>query len=87
MERDELEAYLQNPKHFPHKADLLEFARRYRISVTSRTPREEIVRLCLRMIHDIPKGFAVLRSLAEQCAPPIPQTLSLSGMERDRVSQ
>jgi hypothetical protein len=66
MARHELEAYLQSPEYFPHKADLLEFARRYKVSVNTGTPREEIIRLCLRMIHDIPKGFANLRFLAER---------------------
>lgn len=69
MERGELEAYLQNPEYFPHKADLLEFARHYEVPVNARTPREEIVRLCLRMIHDIPKGLIILRFLAEQSDP------------------
>lgn len=66
MERGELLAYLQSSKYFPYKADLLTFARQYEVPVNTRTPREEIVRLCLRMIHDIPRGFTVLRFLAEQ---------------------
>jgi hypothetical protein len=69
MERDELQAYLQNAKYFPRKADLLEFARRYEVPANARTPREEIIRLCLRMIHDIPRGFTLLRFLAEQHEP------------------
>lgn len=66
MERSELQAYLRNGKYFPYKADLLTFARQYEVPVNARTPREEIIRLCLRMIHDIPRGFTVLRFLAEQ---------------------
>jgi hypothetical protein len=66
MDRDELLAYLQNSKFFPYKVDVLEFARRYHVPVNTRTPREEIIRLCLRMIHDIPRGFTVLRFLAER---------------------
>jgi hypothetical protein len=69
MDRAELRAYLQSPKYFPYKADLLEFARRYKIPVNARTPREEIVRLCLRMIYDIPRGFTILRFLAEKHDP------------------
>jgi hypothetical protein len=69
MERSELQAYLQNDKQFPHKADLLEFARRYEVPVNTRTPKEEIIRLCLRMIYDIPRGFTVLRFLAVQHEP------------------
>jgi hypothetical protein len=66
MSREELLTYLQSLQHFPYKADLLEFARRYSVPVNARTPREEIVRLCLRMIYDIPKGFTILRFLADQ---------------------
>jgi hypothetical protein len=77
MERDELRAYLQNVKYFPHKIDLLTFAKRYEVPVNARTPREEIIRLCLRMIHDIPRGFTVLRFLAEQ-QESLPLTSSLS---------
>jgi hypothetical protein len=66
MKRDELQAYLQNDKYFRYKADLLAFARQYEVPVNTRTPREEIIRLCLRMIYDIPRGFTVLRFLAEQ---------------------
>lgn len=66
MDRGELEAYLQSPQYFRHKADLLEFARRYAVPVNTHTPREEIIRLCLRMIYDIPKGLTFLRFLAEQ---------------------
>lgn len=66
MERSELQAYLRNGKYFPYKVDLLTFARQYEVPVNARTPREEIIRLCLRMIHDIPRGFTVLRFLAEQ---------------------
>ena len=62
MERAELEGYLQGTEHFPTKASLLEFARRYNVPVNARTQREEIVRLCLRMIHDIPASFAGLRA-------------------------
>jgi len=69
MEREELRAYLLNSEYFPRKADLLAFARRYEVPVSTRTPREEIVRLCLRMLHDIPKGLIVLRFLAEQHEP------------------
>lgn len=65
MERDELQAYLRNPKYFPRKADLLDFARQYEVPVNMRTPREEIIRLCLRMIYDIPRGFTFLRFLTE----------------------
>src|SRR5215813_1559153 len=45
MEREELRAYLLNSEYFPRKADLLAFARRYEVPVSTRTPREEIVRL------------------------------------------
>jgi CheY-like chemotaxis protein len=62
MERAELEAYLQSTEHFPTKTSLLEFARRYNVPVNARTQREEIVRLCLRMIYDIPASFAGLRA-------------------------
>lgn len=72
MERDELQAYLQSAKYFPRKADLLEFARRYEVPANVRTPREEIIRLCLRMIHDIPRGFTFLRFLAAQHEPLAP---------------
>src|SRR5215470_16792756 len=60
MERAELEAYLQSPEYFSTKTSLLEFARRYNVPVNARTQREEIIRLCLRMIHDIPASFAGL---------------------------
>lgn len=66
MTRPELQAYLQDARYFPYKADLLTFARHYQVPVNARTPREEIIRLCLRMIHDIPHGFTVLRFLAER---------------------
>ncbi len=71
MERHELEGYLQNSEYFPYKSVLLAFARHYKIPVNTRTPREEIVRMCLRIIHDIPRGFAVLRSLAEKYDEPL----------------
>jgi len=79
MDRRELEAYLQSRQYFPHKADLLEFARRYEVPANARTPREEIVRLCLRMIHDIPTGFTILRLLAEQHAPFVRNNLNSVG--------
>ncbi len=60
MERAELEAYLQSTEYFSTKTSLLEFARRYNVPVNARTQREEIIRLCLRMIHDIPASFAGL---------------------------
>ena len=84
MERHELDAYLRDPGHFAYKLDLLEFARRYRISVNARTPREEIIRLCVRIIHDIPKGFAVLRTLAERYDPmtPPPAVLAEPHLQR-----
>jgi len=69
MDRGELHEYLQSAKYFPRKADLLEFARRYEVPANARTPREEIIRLCLRMIHDIPRGFSFLRFLAHHQAP------------------
>ena len=69
MDRVELKEYLSSSKYFPRKTDLLIFARRYKVPVNVRTPREEIVRLCLRMIHDIPRGLNVLRFLAEQHEP------------------
>lgn len=62
MERSALEAYLQSMEYFPTKGDLLEFTRRYNVPANGRIPREEIIRLCLRMIHDIPAGFAGLRA-------------------------
>lgn len=65
MDRHELEAYLQSPACFPHKADLLEFARRYKVPVDARTSREEMIRLCLRIIYDIPKGLANLRLMSK----------------------
>lgn len=71
MGRAELEAYLQNTELFPTKASLLEFARRYNVPVNARTQREEIIRLCLRMIHDIPASFAELR--AAERAPSAPR--------------
>ena len=79
MDRGELEAYLQSRQYFPHKADLLEFARRYEVPANARTPREEIVRLCLRMIHDIPTGFTILRLLAEQHVPFVRNNLNSVG--------
>jgi hypothetical protein len=79
MDRGELTAYLQSPQYFPHKADLLEFARRYEVPVNARTPREEIVRLCLRMIHDIPTGATILRLLAQQHASFMPGNLNSVG--------
>ena len=85
MDRHELEAYLQSPEYFPHKADLLEFARRYKVSVNTRTLREEIIRLCLRMIHDIPKGFANLRFLAESYDLPTAGQVSPSWASGERV--
>lgn len=79
MGRSELHEYLQNGKNFPYKADLLTFARQYEVPVNARTPREEIIRLCLRMLHDIPRGFTVLRFLTEQhetvSAPPVRSVL------------
>jgi hypothetical protein len=69
MERDELREYLQSTQYFPRKVDLLEFARQYEVPANARTPREEIIRLCLRMIHDIPRGLTFLRFLANQQAP------------------
>jgi signal transduction histidine kinase len=66
LERSELEAYLQNTTYFPTKTSLLEFARRYNVPVNARTQREEIIRLCLRMIHDIPAGFAGLRAAEKE---------------------
>lgn len=71
MEREELKEYLSSSKYFPRKADLLRFARRYEVPVNTRTPREEMIRLCLRMIHDIPRGLNVLRFLTEQHEPMI----------------
>lgn len=69
MGRDELRAYLQNPKNFPRKADLLTFARHYEVPSNAHTSREEIIRLCLRMLYDIPRGFSFLRFLSEQQDP------------------
>lgn len=69
MDREELQEYLSSSTSFPRKANLLTFARRYKVPVNIRTPREEIIRLCLRMIHDIPRGLNVLRFLAEQHEP------------------
>ena len=66
MGRDELREYLQNPKNFPRKADLLAFTRRYEVPSNAHTSREEIIRLCLRMLYDIPRGFSFLRFLSEQ---------------------
>jgi len=82
MERSALKAYLQSPKHFPYKADLLEFARRYEVPVNARTPREEIVRLSLRMIHDIPRGFTILRFLADPRDPLPSANLDLPSTSR-----
>lgn len=62
MERAELETYLQSTEYFPTKASLLEFARRYNVPVNARTQREEMIRLCVRMIYDIPASFAGLRA-------------------------
>ncbi len=70
MERAELDAYLQSTEYFPTKTSLLEFARRYNVPVNARTQREEIVRLCLRMIHDIPASFAGLRAAERPPASP-----------------
>jgi signal transduction histidine kinase/CheY-like chemotaxis protein len=72
MERSELEAYLQNLQYFPTKGSLLEFARRYNVPVNARTQREEIVRLCVRMIYDIPTGFAGLRAAEKEPLPAHP---------------
>jgi hypothetical protein len=69
MDRSELKAYLQSTHYFPHKADLLEFARRYGVPANSHTPRDEIIRLCVRMLHDIPHGFIILRALATEYDP------------------
>ena len=69
MEREELKEYLSSNRYFPRKADLLRFAQRYEVPVNARTPREEMIRLCLRMIHDIPRGLNVLRFLADQREP------------------
>jgi hypothetical protein len=71
MEREELRTYLLNSTYFPYKADLLAFARCHEVPVNARTPREEVVRLCLRMLHDIPRGLTVLRFLAEQPEPSV----------------
>lgn len=62
MERAELETYLQSTEYFPTKASLLEFARRYNVPVNARTQREEMIRLCVRMMYDIPASFAGLRA-------------------------
>lgn len=64
MEREELRAYLQSARYFPTKTDLLAFAKRYDVPANVHTPREEIIRLCIRIIHDIPRGFTLLRALA-----------------------
>lgn len=78
MERDELRAYLQSARYFPTKADLLEFARRYDVPANAHTPREEIIRLCIRIVHDIPRGFTLLRALATEYDPtPLPSDHSL----------
>ena len=69
MGRAELEAYLQNTECFPTKVSLLEFARSHDIPVNGRTQREEIIRLCLRMIHDIPASFAGLRDAERKPKP------------------
>lgn len=64
MEREELRAYLQSARYFPTKVDLLTFAKGHGVPVNLHTPREEIIRLCIRIIHDIPRGFTLLRALA-----------------------
>jgi hypothetical protein len=69
MERNKLKTYLQSARYFSNKADLVEFARRYDVPVNIRTPREEIIRLCVRMIYDIPRGFTILRALATEYDP------------------
>lgn len=69
MDRGELTAYLQSARYFPQKADLLEFAKRYGVPANNHTPREEIIRLCVRMLHDIPHGFIILRALASEYDP------------------
>lgn len=66
LDREALAAYLRNPASFPHKRDLLRFAQHHRVPVNDRTPSEEIVRLCLQRIHDIPKGEAALRALTAE---------------------
>ncbi len=66
MERDELRVYLQSARYFPTKADLLQFAKRYEVPANAHTPREEIIRLCIRIVHDIPRGFTLLRTLATE---------------------
>jgi signal transduction histidine kinase/DNA-binding response OmpR family regulator len=73
MERAELEAYLQSTEAFPTKASLLEFARRYNVPVNARTQREEIIRLCLRMLYDIPASFAGLRDAERAPTPRTPE--------------
>jgi signal transduction histidine kinase/FixJ family two-component response regulator len=80
MERAELETYLQSTESFPTKASLLEFARRFNVPVNARTQREEIIRLCLRMIYDIPASFAELRA-AERA----PSALRASGSKTREV--
>lgn len=80
MERAELEAYLQSTESFPTKASLLEFARHYNVPVNARTQREEIIRLCLRMIHDIPSSFAELRATERA-----PTTTRAPGAETRKV--
>jgi len=80
MDRAELESYLQSTEYFPTKSSLLEFARRYNVPVNARTQREEIIRLCLRMIYDIPASFAGLRA-AERA----PTATRASGTETRKV--
>jgi signal transduction histidine kinase/CheY-like chemotaxis protein len=80
MERGELETYLQSTDYFPTKASLLEFARRYNVPVNARTQREEIVRLCVRMIYDIPASFAGLRAAERR-----PSTTRESGTETHKA--
>ncbi|MCS6925989.1 MAG: hypothetical protein NZ578_08825 [Candidatus Binatia bacterium] len=71
MEREELRAYLQSARYFPTKTDLLAFAKRYDVPANIHTPREEIIRLCIRIIHDIPRGFTLLRVLAVENEHPL----------------
>ena len=80
MNRAELEAYLQNTECFPTKVSLLEFARSHDIPVNGRTQREEIIRLCLRMIHDIPASFAGLRDAERK-----PKPTRASGVDARKV--
>lgn len=66
LDRQALAAYLRNPAYFPHKRDLLRFARHHHVPVNDRTPSEETVRLCLQRLHDIPKGEVTLRALTAE---------------------